>query len=270
MSARMVVALAFLGFASVAHAEVKVLVELVPDRPAAEPTCPDPRALYAQCPDLASNGGEGKSFAYSDVGADLSAADNFTLEGQATIGRIRWWGTYLLMGSDAGCGPIGDDDFTVLFWEDADGNPAGPSPVAIPAYTVTRAKQPVGTILVGLGPAPVFEYELGFEETAFQPEPGQTYWLEVHNHPAFCNWVWVAALSPPGDGRSRQGSPSTDPDWDTATVRGFDLAFTLLFDPGLPIPAASQWGIIALALLLLTAATIVLRRDHPAVPGDAA
>lgn len=229
----------------------------------AEPTCPDPSALYAQCPNFVSNGAEGMRFAYSDLGADVSVADNFTFEGQATIRRIRWWGTYLLVGSDAGCGPFPPDEhFTVLLWQDADGNPAGPVPVALPDYTVTRASQPVGEILQGLGPVPVLEYELGFEEAGFQPEPGQTYWLEVHNSLGLCAWVWVTAPNPPGDGSSRQRSPSTDPDWSAPTVRGFDLAFALLSDPREPIPAASQWGVIALALLLLTAATIVLMRQH--------
>ncbi|MHC4696749.1 MAG: hypothetical protein ACYTFA_08415 [Planctomycetota bacterium] len=225
------------------------------------PACPDPNALYAQCPSFAANGAEERYFAYSDLAADVSVADNFTLQGEWIIRRIRWWGTRLLVGSDAGCFTPGIDDFTVLLWRDTGGSPGGPDPVPIPSYTVTSSAGAVGDIPAGLGPVPVREYELAFEDAAFHPDPGQTYWLEVHNHRDVCSWVWVTAPNPPGDGTSRKRSPSTDPDWSTPTARGFDLAFALVGDP-LTIPAASDWGLAALALVLLTAGAIVLRRQH--------
>ena len=121
------------------------------------PACPDPNALYAQCPNFAPNGAEGEYYTYSDVEADVSLAGNFTLQGEGSIQRIRWWGTYLALGSDAGCGPPDPGDFTILLWRDADGNPAGPDPLAIPGQSVTRSSQPVGTVPAALGPAVVFE-----------------------------------------------------------------------------------------------------------------
>ncbi len=231
-----------------------------PDAFADGPTCPDAADLYAQCPNFASNGQEARSVAYSDVAADVSVADNFTLQAQGTIRRIRWWGTYLLFGADAGCGPHGSDGFTVFLWNDGDGDPAGPDPLPISSYSVTRSNEPVGEIPVGLGPSPVYEYELAFQDDTFKVAPGEIYWLEVLNDPEFCNWVWVTAPSPPGDGTCRQRSPSTDPDWSAPTVRGFDLAFSLLSDAVEPIPAVSDWAMVMMIALLLGTGAIVLKR----------
>lgn len=227
---------------------------------ASGPTCPDAANLYEQCPNFAQNGKEAEYYAVSDVVSDLSAADNFTLQEQGTVWRIRWWGTYLTSG--AGCA-LFPDEFTVRFWSDADGNPTGPDPLAIPAYTVIRSTDPVGEIPAAMGPAPVLEYELAFADDGFHPQPGESYWLEIQNDYTVsggCFWVWLTAPNPPGDGSSRQRSPSADPDWSTPTVRGFDLAFTLLSDGGEPVPTVSGWAMVAMIALLLGTGAIILRR----------
>lgn len=196
-------------------------------------TCPDAADLYEQCLNFAPNGAEGEFYARSDLVLDLSAADNFTLQAQGTISRIRWWGTYLI--SEAGCA-LFPDNFTVRFWRNANGNPIGPDALPIPAYTVTRSADSVGEIPAALGaPAPVFEYELTFAHDGFQAEADETYWLEIQNDYTVsggCYWVWLAAPAAPGDGSSRQRSPSTDPDWSAPAAWGFDLAFSLLLNAG--------------------------------------
>lgn len=225
------------------------------------PTCPDAEDLYEQCPNFAQNGAEGRRYAQSDLVVDLSAAGNFTLQTQGTIRRIRWWGTYLISGAACAWFP---DDFTVRIWSDANGNPLGPDPLPIPAYTVTRLTDPVGEIPAALGsPAAILEYELAFAGDGFQAQAGETYWLEVQNDytvSGACYWVWVTAADPPGDGSSRQRSPGTDPDWSAPTNRGFDLAFSLLSGTGVPIPAVSPWALVTLIALLVGAGAIILRR----------
>lgn len=226
----------------------------------AAPACPDPAELYAQCPTFTRNGSEDEFYARSDVEVDTSGADNFTLQTQRTIRRIRWWGTYLI--SNAGCGAF-PDDFAVRFWRDAQGDPIGPDALPTPAYTVIRSSETVGEIPAALGGAPIFEYDLTFEHGGFQAQPFETYWLEIQNDQTVsggCYWVWVTAPIAPGDGTSRQRSPTTDPTWSAPTTRGFDLAFSLFDRTGEPIPAVSGWGLLITTLALLAGGVFVIRR----------
>lgn len=222
--------------------------------------CPDPAELYAQCPTFTRNGAEDEFYARSDVEVDTSGADNFTLQTQRTIRRIRWWGTYLI--SNAGCGAF-PDDFAVRFWRDAQGDPIGPDALPTPAYTVIRSSEPVGEIPAALGgTAPIFEYELSFEQDGFQAQPFETYWLEIQNDQTVsggCYWVWVTAPIVPGDGTSRQRSPIFDPTWNAPTTRGFDLAFSLLGRTGEPIPTVSAWGLLITTLALLAGGAFAIR-----------
>lgn len=220
------------------------------------PACPDPNQLYAQCINLEQVTSPWPSDAR--VGA---CTDSFVFAVTGHIHQIRWWGLYAYIEH---CGPL-DDDFIVSFWSDDEGTPAAPMIPLPSSYTVTRSTEPVGEFLTGLTPLQVYEYELTFDGDPFVAVSNVTYWLEIYNDlyadPTNCYWHWVGAPDPPGDGASYYRSGFSEPtEWDIVLEN--DRSFALL--ASLPVPAVSEWGMMALVLLIIVAGTIVFRRVKPA------
>ncbi len=91
--------------------------------------------------------------------------------------------------------------------------------------------------------------------------PG-TYWVGITNDTSGSteSWFWETGDLDPGLGVLGQA-------WNTASTNGpwnsdptFDMSLEIVCKPHVAIPTVSEWGMIAMGLLLFSVATIVIRR----------
>ena len=109
-----------------------------------------------------------------------------------------------------------------------------------------------------------FQYNIHFPETQdlFKQKKGTIYWLKISAVVVSGEWGWKSSVNHWNDDAVWAVDPTYD--WvdlyePEAFTQSLDLAFVITGDPFL-IPTVSEWGLIVMTVLFLTAGTIVFGR----------
>lgn len=128
---------------------------------------------------------------WSDVDAGQIVADDFVLQaGAAVILDIHWWGYY------SGDNSPGADEFTILFFEDASGKPAGLPSYAAGIGDPGRSDTLLNVTGVTGGSYDVYQYSVAIVPLALSENT--TYWISIVNNTsgdANDNWAWAPSAA---------------------------------------------------------------------------
>ncbi len=144
-------------------------------------------------------------------------ADNFQIAGGGTVRVVQWWGKLR----------SGSEDFQIVFYPDAAGNPG--APLATIEVTPTSSPDTPGSPF-----DPVTFYSAALR-TPFNAAPGTQYWVSVFDGATDARWVWLSAEVDTFGGRQRRNDLTT---WNIND----DVSFRLTDD----IAAVPEPGTLAL------------------------
>jgi hypothetical protein len=170
--------------------------------PTASPTATPRPVLTAYTQNPGRFGGAGSD------GLQQTVADDFQLNEDTTITRIRWWAGYF------GAAPV-PDTFTLRLFADAGGHP-GELIRTLDLAPITKKRTGANT-----GNAPEFEYAADLR-TPFLARAGVRYWLSICN-PALV-WAWEPSYDHSLAGAARSLSDPINGPWQSYD---FDYAFQL-------------------------------------------
>ena len=204
---------------------------------------------------LPNQGASGTPFAGSDTWEQnpLLHAENVSVTVEVSVARVRWWGTYVDAVTPVECPAPASDEFQIRWYED-DGLDGLPGTLIHSSLVGDVNRQATGLMIEDINPHTEYQYEAELDEPVTLT-PETDYWLSIQATNAFpgqqCYWAWETA---PVENHSAR-LPSATGEWEDRT---YDLAYCIIVET--TIPAVYTWGAVALALLLMVAGTVVLRR----------